>query len=742
MKLPFLYAFFLLSIGQSAFAQPIDNPYKTRYGGEGHWTDSLPWGFVSNAVTQFNIIPNDGQDDSAAVANAISFISNSGGGVLFFPEGVYDFSGNLSLKKDVILRGETPVLTAKDSAYSPPTKFEFPKYVFDSTANGGKGVANNTAFKRITAYGLEANDIGIVNIDINRAGISIAPTFISVPNFPTVQPEQKNKNVIIWGIRNNNVASPDPGIPFGEQKLWQRFSHRHASNISMYSSKNLVCANNRINDIAGMGGQDDTYLQPYKLIQGRSSSGTLYIWMDAFAGRFNYTDHYAINVNKKATITYATPETDPAMFAENAEVLDNWVFKTMRVAIRASGLGLLLKGNVLRDRPDKITYIHPTGRNEPQGANTFENRGIDVSGWKVNVLNNDLVAYRHRISNGPYYSVDGEGILIQECCGGTSVNDYKFNHNITNGTFISFYKMRDLNNLEIIGNNLTGPLQGGVQSQPQIWVDANTNGAEYYLNNVRIDSNFNVNAGIKCTGSKGGYTSTVLNNKANDGAIKVSCHVRVSNNIGFLSTTILNNGGLPCLDLVYPKVVFLTPSIDTTITDSNVTQYLLQFKVTEGDLNQVKLSILNGTSIIATDLSPVLADSLVSFLVYLPEGNFVQSFTAKIISDNSAAPLIGFSKTISIKRLLPIVLGNRHNHKLRKPLNLFPNPSAGNVKVQLPINSQGVIKVFNMLGKEISTTSVSNGNATVVEISKLPVGQYIIQFNSENGVQQARALVY
>ena len=725
-----------------SFGQPIDNPYKTVYGGEGHWTDSLPWGNPANAVTQFNIIPNDGLDDSASVAAAISTISNSGGGVLFFPAGVYNFSGGLGLKKGVILRGETPVLTAKDSAYFPATRFEFPKYVFDSTANGGNGVANNTAFKRITAFGSEASDLGIVNIDINRAGISIAPTFIMVSNFPTVQPLMKNKNIIVWGVRNNNVASPDPGIPFGEQRPWQRFSHRHSSNISLYASRNLVCANNRINDIAGMGGQDDTYNQPYRLIKGTSGSGTQYIWMDSFTGRFNYTDHYGVNINRKATITYATPETDPAMFAENAEVLDNWVYKTMRVAIRATGLGLVVKGNVLRDRPDKITYIHATGKNEPHGSNTFENRGIDVSGWKVTVENNDLVAYRHRISNGPYYSNDGEGILIQECCGGTSVNDYKFNYNITNGTFISFYKMRDLNNLEIVGNNLSGPLKAGVQSQSQIWVDANTNGAEYYLNNVRIDSNINVHAGIKCTGSKGGYTSRVINNQASSGDIKISCHVKTSNNTGFLSTTILNNGGLPCLDLVYPKVVFLSPSLDTTITDPNVSQYLLRFKVTEGDLNMVKVGIMFGTTFIISNLSPNPIDSMVSYLINLPSGNFVQTYTARISSDNTPEALIGFSNTISIRRLIPIIT-NRNESKRSPPiLTIYPNPSSGKFSILLPNLEDAEIHVFNQLGKEIQHHIVKANSYKKLDIMGLQAGIYLVRYQTKSILLQTRAIAY
>jgi len=85
MKTPYLILFmFLCAI--SAFAQPTDNPYTSRYGGVGHWTDSLNWINVTNE-TSFGAIANDNDDDSSAIQSAINQVHANGGGVVFFRPG-------------------------------------------------------------------------------------------------------------------------------------------------------------------------------------------------------------------------------------------------------------------------------------------------------------------------------------------------------------------------------------------------------------------------------------------------------------------------------------------------------------------------------------------------------------------------------------------------------------------------------------------------------------------------------
>jgi len=70
----------LFLIPFSAFCQQTDNPYKTRYGGIGHWTDSLRWEQIT-LVTSLGAQPNDQLDDHDAIQQGIDQISAQGGGI-------------------------------------------------------------------------------------------------------------------------------------------------------------------------------------------------------------------------------------------------------------------------------------------------------------------------------------------------------------------------------------------------------------------------------------------------------------------------------------------------------------------------------------------------------------------------------------------------------------------------------------------------------------------------------------
>ncbi len=92
--------------------------------------------------------------------------------VVYFSAGTYRFTDSIYLTDGVVMRGETPSVTdAKSSSYNPPSKLVFPKY---EPRLSGEGTPNETAFKKIfiTSPDTDSN-IGIVNLDINRAGINL-----------------------------------------------------------------------------------------------------------------------------------------------------------------------------------------------------------------------------------------------------------------------------------------------------------------------------------------------------------------------------------------------------------------------------------------------------------------------------------------------------------------------------------------------------------------------------------------
>ena len=234
--------------------------------------------------------------------------------------------------------------------------------------------------------------------------------------------------------------------------------------------------------------------------------------------------------------------------------------------------------------------------------------------------------------------------------------------------------------------------------------------------------------------------NTILDVEGACGDIKISCHVRTNGNTGFLSTQILNNGGLPCIDLVYPKIEFISPTFDTIVTTEDLTQYQNRFKVKVGDLSQARVSVMQGAQTIASDLSPELSDSLVSYLIDLPAGNFINSYTARIESDGSANPLVGFSNTISIRRKLPVVLSTRQKNTGNVRSTAFPNPSAGVFTIR---TTECVyrVSVANIVGKNIAVESNIKNGIVQINASNICNGQYIVKLETQSGTKLYKVMI-
>ncbi len=490
----------------SSTGGPKDNIIASFYGKDAYpWSDEISWHCVYN-INDFkgsSIIEQFNQARDAAAAN--------GGGVVYFPAGTYRFNDNIQLKNGVVLRGETPKnQQATSSDFSPQSQLFFPKY---QPKLSGNGTPNETAFKQIlTTNPQQDSNIGLVNLEINRASISLIAEMKN----------HQNKNIIIFGVRSNNIARPDPQVPdLSFQHPWQRHSDRFASNIEVTAFQNVLVANNRINDNI-----TDNFEQPgYQL--KTNDSKKIINYKDGKKAIFNYSNHYGIVVNrfggeggfKKA----ATPQTEPGLFRKGIVIRDNWVYHTMRVGIHASGEGLIIQNNQVRDQPNKQWWLHPTGLREATGAVTLENRAIDWSGWNVLVEGNDYQVYRHKIAETKYLSVDGEGILIQECCGGTTVNGVVIENNQGNA-YIGLYKVQDIQNVRIENNQLT---------HADIFVMADTNRKPHTMENVKILNN-TVGGDIIAKASSGGRNNIIQGNTGTgSGKIEHSCSVNLKNNSGF-----------------------------------------------------------------------------------------------------------------------------------------------------------------------------------------------------------------
>lgn len=488
-----------------------DNPIATRYGKSAYpWSDRIRWQCV------YNINDFAGDTPMARFIAARDVAAANGGGVVFFPGGTYEFNEDLYLKNGVVVRGETPtaVTNAKESGYAPPTQFVFPQY---QPQLSGNGTPNETAFKKITTLNPDGDrNIGIVNIDLNRAAISLLGDLDI----------EDSQNLIIFGVRSNNVAEPDSQVPdLSFQAPWMRYSYRFAANIKINALQNLLVANNRLNDEI-----TDSYEQPGYRIKSLDGQEVI-TYADGGKVPFDYGNHYGIVLNRSKPDGFekaATPQTEPGLFRSGIVARDNWVYHTMRVGISASGDGLILRDNQIVDKPDKQWWTDPTGRKEARGSVTLENRAIDWSGWNAMIEGNRYQVYRHKIGDTQYLSVDGEGILIQECCGGTTVRGVTIANNSGN-SYIGLYKVQDIEDAIVRDNKV----RNNPTNTASIYIVADTNARGYAMENVTIENN-EVVGSILVKASAGGGNNRIVNNRGDSrGTMEFSCHVTTEDNIGF-----------------------------------------------------------------------------------------------------------------------------------------------------------------------------------------------------------------
>lgn len=490
---------------------PQDNPIAAKYKDNAFpWTKNIKWNCVYN-IKDFPASTIDASFNAARDA-----ASTNGGGVVYFPAGTYNFADNIYLKDGVVIRGDTPAVNdAKSSSYNPATKLVFPQY---KPSLSGNGTPNTTAFKKIlTTNPNKDSNIGIVNVDINRAAIEFSSSEDSDKN--------TNQNIIVFGVRSNNVADPEPRVPESFQNPWQRFSNRFAANIKIQAFANVLISNNRLNNAV-----TDNFNQPNYIIKQLRGNSTV-TYPEAEKAKFNYTDHYGISLNRFSSTPKELPNDPnrfPNFFRKGLVIQDNWVYHTMRVAIHATGDGLIIRNNQVRDEKNKQAWVDPTGTKQPQNAATFENRAIDWSGWNVTIDGNNYEVYRHTIAGGKYQSIDGEGILIQECCGGTSVNGVNISNN-TGNSYIGIYKVPQVKNVLIAGNKILT----NITDTPAIYVNADTNGSKNTMDNVKIKNN-TLSNGILARASNGGSNNSIEGNRSNNGGdISYSCEIKVENNVGF-----------------------------------------------------------------------------------------------------------------------------------------------------------------------------------------------------------------
>ena len=798
-----------LLLGNCVYAQeaPTDNPYRTRYNSlmpsaPLHWTDSIRWNNVVSIQTYSNLVvrvDDPGEEDDAYLQNdwlpaftaAQNALVASGGGVIFFPvlpqkyageggidpgkDSSYFFSDHLRLKSNVILRGVTPPnLDARNPNFTPPSFIEFPRY------RGGTSVSvnNNTAFKEITVdpTGITGpgqpgfRNIGVVYLDINRGRFAAHPTFTgNVAN-------EKPRNVLILGMRTNNVAIPDlnvpadlPNVQAAVDRLAKRWSWRFAANVDVYVSANCIVAGCRMNDYLNNNGRGTL-----RRILDNSFNQTNYIpnpcngipcFPTPSLAKFDYNAHYGVIVNKLKKTGYntvatfqsnATPAMEPELFAPGNIVMDNWIYKTSRVAIHAAGNRLIVSGNVAKDDNLKQSGIGPTGTTcscsdyPPGNTPTYENRGIDVSGWNVLVDNNTVEAFRHKLIPSNKYTGDGEGWYFQGVSG-TSARGLTFSNNTyvgsndgfcdailntnTNKGFNGITNTTAIQNVRVFNNN-----NGGIPFR----VESNgTPPLGYTIQGLKIFNNTNLHSiRIKATGC--GDSAFVTNNSKGGGTaacgisdLEIDCFTsinpdlnqrNVNSNTGFSS---LANGATRsgCANVCPNPPVCGFPSLGASVIQGDLLPgqnviisypYNLNSSCTPDSIVLFRQSGIRVEKLDGSTLVPGSGDAI--FTLYFVPPNAADSYYAVIYKNG----LTGFSSVTIYPDAIEAVFSPSAR------LKMFPNPTSRTVNFESEgLTGTGTVRILDLRGRTLIQKQILMGQSSM-DVSTLSKGTYLVQFSIKN----------
>jgi hypothetical protein len=581
-------------------AQPTSNPVETRYSGEYAWSSAIQWSTVVNILDHGGvadgITPNDG-----AFVSAREALVGLGGGVLYFPAGEYYFTDSIGLKDNVVLRGDIPAISdATNPDYRPPSKLVFPKFNFVAS---GSGTDPGTAFKGIGMVSGESGiNTGLVDLDINRGSVFAGGYGTS------------SENVIIMGVRSNNVASKQPWtVPTAEQEDWQIHPNRFAANVSAFAYRNVLVANCMVNDAHYWlhredDGKDltgapvdlgtleiDDFEEPGYLV----NDGGVWKTLETISGSpyvFEYTDHYGINVQGSTGEWGAPPWVQPNLFYSGAVIRDNWIYTTMRVKIDSSGRGLVIQDNIMKDRQGKTRWYDPNGEKRVSNSATLENRGIDWRGHEVRIEGNEVEVYRHLLNGGPYSSVDGEGILHQEVHG-TTIDDLIIRNNTANA-YIGIWKMPYTRNVLIEDNTLIGA------GYLYVWSDKN--GADFPMYNVVIRNNNMGSKGITLSASyySPGTISANIYGNILDGTMEVEDHVLYSGNTkldGVTPATVSLRTGAVAIDIPAEGILFADADPDEATAGDTINFAVL---VTTPSVTVERVKFYRHKTLMHTDDTP------------------------------------------------------------------------------------------------------------------------------------------
>ncbi|SDK14528.1 Por secretion system C-terminal sorting domain-containing protein [Pedobacter sp. ok626] len=123
-------------------------------------------------------------------------------------------------------------------------------------------------------------------------------------------------------------------------------------------------------------------------------------------------------------------------------------------------------------------------------------------------------------------------------------------------------------------------------------------------------------------------------------------------------------------------------------------------------------------------------------LVYYKIGSKHLDDTGDIVYSNTVSidnnPLL-LARSLSVAKMSDTTTGIKENRKLK----MYPNPVSGILTVKhAKINPSAVINVYNIMGERVMTRAPQMGmEQTEIDVTHLPPGSYIIEFNNSSARQ-------
>lgn len=133
------------------------------------------------------------------------------------------------------------------------------------------------------------------------------------------------------------------------------------------------------------------------------------------------------------------------------------------------------------------------------------------------------------------------------------------------------------------------------------------------------------------------------------------------------------------------------------------------------------------------DFQNMIDQASISYSLLVDSANNQEIYSAQLIADGDTISY-DWERDYDLTGIGDVALSDNQ-------LIVFPNPATNDVIIQLEGIKQANLSVMNLVGQQVYGGQVSQENRTLLDVSQWPVGLYIIQLETPQGVLTRKLLV-